>query len=76
MKTSFGVRVSRGGLDNFIDINIFVLKYYLIFFLHILHFFEYFKIKIYTNVRPQKVNSGVSINDTLKFWTLLCRVLM
>jgi len=39
MKTSFGTRVSRMGLGSFVDINIFVMKYYFILFLHILHFF-------------------------------------
>ena len=40
MKTSFGTRASRMGLGSFVDINIFVLKYYFIWFLPILHFFE------------------------------------
>ena len=30
MKTSFETRVSRMGLDSFVDINIFVMKYYFI----------------------------------------------
>ena len=30
MKTSFGTRVSRMGLGSFEDINIFVMKYYVI----------------------------------------------
>ena len=30
MKTSFGTRVSRMGLGSFVDINIFVMKYYFI----------------------------------------------
>jgi len=34
MKTSFETRVSRMGLGSFVDINIFVVKYYFIKFLH------------------------------------------
>ena len=30
MKTSFGTRVSRMGLGSCVDINIFVMKYYVI----------------------------------------------
>ena len=40
METSLGTRVSRMGLGSFVDINIFVMKYYFTWFLHILHFFR------------------------------------
>jgi len=65
MKTSFGTRVSRMGLTSFVDINIFVMKYYFILFLLILHFFKSLKSKSTQKLRPQKGNSGVSFNDTL-----------
>ena len=65
MKTSFGTRASRMGLGSFVDINIFVLKYYFIWFLPILHFFKSLKSKFTQLLRPQKGNSGVSFNDTL-----------
>ena len=32
MKTSFETRVSRMGLFSFVDINIFIMKYYFILF--------------------------------------------
>ena len=38
LETSFGTLVSRMGLGSFVDINIFVMKYYFIPFLHIFHF--------------------------------------
>jgi len=44
------------GLGSFVDINIFVMIYYFIWFLHILHFFRIASIKIYTNVKTQKNN--------------------
>ena len=65
MKTSFESRVSRMGLGSFVDINIFVVKYYFIKFLHILHFLKFLKSKSTQLPRPQKGNSGVSFNDTL-----------
>jgi len=65
MKTSFETRVSRMGLGSFVDINIFVVKYYFIKFLHILHFLKFLKSKSTQLPRPQKGNSGVSFNDTL-----------
>ena len=65
MKTSFETRVSRMGLSSFVDINIFVGKYYFIKFLHILHFLKFLKSKFTQLPRPQKGNSGVSFNDTL-----------
>ena len=65
MKTSFGTRVSLMGLGSFVDINIFVVKYYFIKFLHILHFFKFLKSKSIQMLRPQKGNSEVSFNDTL-----------
>ena len=45
IKTSFETRVSQMGLGSFVDINIFVMKYYIIQFLHILLFFEPLKLK-------------------------------
>ena len=65
MKTSFETRVSRMGLGSFVDINIFVVKYYFIKFLHILHFLKFLKSKSTQLPSPQKGNSGVSFNDTL-----------
>ena len=62
MKTSFKTQVLWMGLGSFVDINIFVVKYFFNWFIHILHFF---RIKIYTKLRPQKGNSRVSFNDTL-----------
>ena len=38
MKTSFEITVSQMGLGSFVDINIFVIKYHFIYFLHILNF--------------------------------------
>ena len=63
------------GLGSFVDLNIFVLKYYFIWFLHILHFFRIFQIKIYTN-DPKKGNSGTSFNDTLLNFGLRCSVIL
>ena len=40
MKTSFKTRVLRMGLGSFVDINIFVMNYYIIQFLHICSFFS------------------------------------
>ena len=66
MKTSFKTRVSRMGLGSFVNINIFVMKYYFFFqFVYILHFFESLKSKSTQMLRPQKGNSRVSFNDTL-----------
>ena len=73
METSLGTRVSRMGLGSFVDINIFVVKYYFIKFLHILHFFKFLKSKFTQLPRPQKGNSGVSFNDTLLNFGLCCR---
>jgi len=53
------------GLGSFVDINIFVKKYYFIQLFYILHFCWISKIKIYKMLRPQKGNSRVSFNDTL-----------
>ena len=53
------------GLGSFMNINIFVIKYY--FFpldLDSPFFFEYIKSKSTQMLRPQKGNSGVSFNDT------------
>ena len=38
-KTSFISQVFLSGLGIFVDINIYVMKYYFIWFLHIIHFF-------------------------------------
>ena len=42
MKTSFKTRVSRMGLGSFVNINIFVMKYYFFQFVYILYFFSFF----------------------------------
>ena len=52
------------GLDSFVNINIFVMKYKF-FSVFILHFFESLKSKSTQMFRPQKGNSAVSFNDTL-----------
>ena len=64
--------VSGMGLGSFVDINIFVMKYYIIQFLHILLLFESVKLKSTYMLRPRNGNSGVSFNDTheLLFWGL------
>ena len=54
------------GCGSFVNINIFVLKYYFIRFIHILHFFRHILNQICTQMlRPQRGNSGVSFNNTL-----------
>ena len=54
MKTSFGTRVSRIGFGSFVDINIFVMKYYFIQFLRILHFFKSLESKSTKCFDPKK----------------------
>ena len=70
--------LTDGRLGSYMDIHIFVMKYYFILFLHTLHFFKSLKSKPTQTLRPQKGNSGVSFNDTLlnfgliiSFWHLL-----
>ena len=71
MKTSFKTRVSRMGLGSFVDINIFVMIYYFIWFLHILHFFRIASIKIHTNVKTPKRKLGSFVQRySFKFWAL------
>ena len=53
------------GLGSFVDINIFVKKYYIIWFLQIFHFFEALQLKSTEMLRPRNGNSGVSFIDTL-----------
>ena len=53
------------GLGSFVDINLFVMKYYFIDFLHIFHFLEPLKSKSTQMLRPQNGNLGVSFNNTL-----------
>ena len=50
------------GLGSFKNINIFVMKYYLIQFVYILNFFYSLKSKSTQMLRPQE---GVLFNDTL-----------
>jgi len=52
-------------LDSFVDVNIFVVKYYFISFVYSLHFLEFLKSKSIEMLKPQKGNSEVSFNDTL-----------
>ena len=52
MKTSFETRVSLMGSGSFVDINIFVLKYYFIWFFHILHFIVFYKSKSSQMLKP------------------------
>ena len=61
MKTSFKTRVLRMGLDSSVDINIFVMKLFFIFFI----FIEFLKSKSTQMLRVQKGNSRVSFYDTL-----------
>ena len=75
MKTSFEIRVSRMGAGSFVDINIFVMKYYVTLFSFFIFsvFFESHK-KIYTNFEIPKRKLEGFINDThlnfgLKGWT-------
>jgi len=72
MTTNFETQVSRMGLSSFVDINIFVVKYYFIFFLYNLHFLKSLKSKYAQMLRPQKGNSRVSFNDTLINFGLSC----
>jgi len=55
------------GLGSFVNINIFVMKYYFIQFVYILNFFESLKSKStqMLGVRPKNGNSGVLSNDTV-----------
>ena len=53
------------GLGSFVNINIFVMKYYFIQFVYILHFFKSLKSKSIQMLSPQKGNSEVLFNDTL-----------
>ena len=53
-ENQFRTRVSRMSLSSFVDINIFVLKYYVFQFLYILHFFESLKSKSSQMLRPPK----------------------
>ena len=71
MKTSFKTRVSRMGLGSFVDINISVMIYYFIWFLHILHFYRIASIKIHTNVKTPKRKLGSFVQRySFKFWAL------
>ena len=65
MKTSFKTRVSRMGVGSFVNINIFVMKYFFFSLSIIFIFFEYLKSKSTQLLGSQKANSGVSFNDTL-----------
>ena len=70
MKNSFKTRVSRTDLGSLVNINIFVMKYYLFPFVYTVHSFESLKSKSTQMLRPQKVNSGVSFNDTLLMYNV------
>ena len=72
-ENQFRTRVSRMSLSSFVDINIFVLKYYVFQFLYILHFVESLKSKSSQMLTPQKGNWMVSFNDTF-LNSGLCRV--
>ena len=65
MKTTFETRVLRMGLGSFVNIKIFVMKYYFFQFDYILLFFESVKSKSRQMLRPQKGNWKVSFNNTL-----------
>ena len=53
------------GLGSFVDINIFVMKYFSFSFLIFSILFESLKSKSTQMLRPQKGSSRVSFNDTL-----------
>jgi len=53
------------GLGSFVNINIFVIKYYFFTLFIFSIFFESLKSKSTQMSRPQKGNSEVSFNDTL-----------
>ena len=79
MITSFRTRVSWMGSDSFVDIDIFVTKYYFIQLIFIFSiFFESLKSKSTQMLGPQKGNSGVSFYDrySLKFRALYRNSLM
>ena len=66
MKTSLNTRVSRMGVGSFVNIKIFVMEYSFFFNLFIISIFlESLKSKSKQMLGSQKVNSGVSFNDTL-----------
>ena len=72
MKTSFKTRVSRMGLGSFVNINIFVMKYYFIQFVYILYFFESLKSKSPQMFQTLKRKHGsFGQRDSFKFWALI-----
>ena len=60
MKTSLKTQVSRMGLGSFVNINIFVMKYYFFSFFIVSIFFESLKSKYTQMLRPQKGHSAGS----------------
>ena len=62
MKTSFKTQVLRMGLSSLVDINIFVLKYFLFSFFRFF-FFSNLLNQYLLNVKPQKGNSRALFND-------------
>jgi len=53
------------GLRRFVDINIFVIQYYISFSLFIFSISSNLLNQIYKMLRPEKGNSRVLLNDTL-----------
>ena len=76
MKTSFETRVSWMGLGRFVDINLFVMKYYLFTFFIFSIFLNPLKSKSTQMLRPQKGNWGVSFNNTLLNFGLRVDIVM
>ena len=74
MKTSFETRVSGIGPGSFVNIHIFVMKYFSYLVSPYSPFLSNLLNQIYKMLKPQKGNAGVSFNDTLLnfgLWDLL-----
>ena len=65
MKTSFETRVSGIGPGSFVNIHIFVMKYFSYLVSPYSPFLSNLLNQIYKMLKPQKGNAGVSFNDTL-----------
>ena len=70
LKTSFKTRVTRMGLGSFVNINIFVMKY----FFKVCLYFPFLSNLLNQNLQnvktPKKENSGISFNDILLIFGL------
>ena len=70
LKTSFKAWVSQMGLGSFVNINIFVMKYYFFQFVYILIFFKSLKSKSTQMLTPQKKIGSVVQQYSFKFRAL------